>query len=239
MRISASAVILLWAASASAFAPCPTLPRLSPRGSASSHLRTSASTSAADLDEEAAPSSSSRRGLIAAASAAILLGPRAAGAITYGSGDFSGASAVNGVLSAYGLPQFPDTPGIKPFLRQYGQTVVEFSHPTSWVINDRAKMQGKVLKTGDTGVTVSDYRTAEGLLWPLSSPSLATHPCASHLSSPMVCCLPSKHAVDGTHVILPGGILPFSNPSRPPFRNSPSIKLSPHANENVRWGHDP
>lgn len=48
-------------------------------------------------------------------------------------------------------------------MRQYGNTVVQFTHPSSWVINDRAKMQGRTLKTGDTGITVSDYRTAEGL----------------------------------------------------------------------------
>jgi hypothetical protein len=39
--------------------------------------------------------------------------------LTYGSGSFSGSSVVNGVLSAYGLPQLPDTKGFTPFLSQY------------------------------------------------------------------------------------------------------------------------
>jgi len=89
--------------------------------------------------------------------------PKEAQGLQYGSGQFTGQSAVNGVLSAYGLPQLPDKKGFTPFLGQYDNTVIEFQHPSSWVINDRARMTGKKLKKGDTGITVSDYRTAEGL----------------------------------------------------------------------------
>jgi len=49
--------------------------------------------------------------------------------------------------------------GSTPFLRQYGNTVVQFTHPSSWVINDRAKMQGRTLKTGDTGSNIQALDT--------------------------------------------------------------------------------
>ena len=53
----------------------------------------------------------------------IILGAAASASadvqLTYGSGSFSGSSVVNGVLSAYGLPQLPDTKGFTPFLSQY------------------------------------------------------------------------------------------------------------------------
>ena len=62
----------------------------------------------------------SRREIISLAM--IFLGAKDAHAdvqLTYGSGSFSGSSVVNGILSAYGLPQLPDTKGFTPFLSQY------------------------------------------------------------------------------------------------------------------------
>mmetsp|Transcript_41675 Transcript_41675/g.83529 ORF Transcript_41675/g.83529 Transcript_41675/m.83529 type:complete len:287 (+) Transcript_41675:1-861(+) len=83
--------------------------------------------------------------------------------LQYGSGSFSGTSVVNGVLSAYGLPQLPNSKGFTPFLQQFKDTVVEFKYPSNWVVNNKAKFAESGLKNGPTGITVSDYRTAEGL----------------------------------------------------------------------------
>ncbi|KAJ1476928.1 hypothetical protein T484DRAFT_3058615 [Baffinella frigidus] len=108
----------------------------------------------------------SRRAFLAVP-AALFLGATGAGAdeglIQYGSGSFSGKSLVNGVLSAYGLPQFADSKGFTPFLQQFKETIVEFSYPSSWVVNNKAKFADSGLKDGPTGITCSDYRTAEGV----------------------------------------------------------------------------
>ena len=108
----------------------------------------------------------SRRAFLAAP-AALLIGVKTANAeeamIQYGSGSFTGKSLVNGVLSAYGLPQFADTKGFTPFLQQFKETIVEFSYPSSWVVNNKAKFAESGLRNGQTGITCSDYRTAEGV----------------------------------------------------------------------------
>mmetsp|Transcript_9983 Transcript_9983/g.30485 ORF Transcript_9983/g.30485 Transcript_9983/m.30485 type:complete len:259 (+) Transcript_9983:168-944(+) len=79
----------------------------------------------------------------------------------------SGRSVVNGVLSAYGLPQIPDKSGFTPILEQYGRDkIVEFIYPSSWLVVkeqagiDRPRLDlDRVIPT----ITVGDYRKAEGL----------------------------------------------------------------------------
>ena len=93
----------------------------------------------------------SRRAFLAAP-AALLIGVKTANAeeamIQYGSGSFTSKSLVNGVLSAYGLPQFADTKGYTPFLQQFKETIVEFSYPSSWVVNNKAKFAESGLRNG-------------------------------------------------------------------------------------------
>eukprot|EP00188_Purpureofilum_apyrenoidigerum_P005976 Plantae.Rhodophyta-Purpureofilum_apyrenoidigerum.ctg8480.p1 GENE.Plantae.Rhodophyta-Purpureofilum_apyrenoidigerum.ctg8480~~Plantae.Rhodophyta-Purpureofilum_apyrenoidigerum.ctg8480.p1 ORF type:complete len:257 (-),score=48.61 Plantae.Rhodophyta-Purpureofilum_apyrenoidigerum.ctg8480:126-896(-) len=79
----------------------------------------------------------------------------------------SGRSVVNGVLSAYGLPQIPDKSGFTPVLEQYGKDkIVEFIYPSSWLVVkeqagiDRPRLDlDRIFPT----ITIGDYRKAEGL----------------------------------------------------------------------------
>ncbi|KAJ8908984.1 hypothetical protein NDN08_005684 [Rhodosorus marinus] len=79
----------------------------------------------------------------------------------------SGRSVVNGVLSAYGLPQIPDKGGFTPILEEYGSDkIVEFLYPSAWLVTkeqsgiDRPRLNlDRVVPT----INIGDYRKAESL----------------------------------------------------------------------------
>jgi len=95
-------------------------------------------------------------------SLALLL-PALHGAALANAAPVSGRSVVNGVLSAYGLPNMPDTKGFTPVLEQFGNLVVRFSHPSSW-ITVKAKMSegGSISRGRRPLINVGDFRKAEG-----------------------------------------------------------------------------
>jgi len=117
-----AAVLMIWAAGACAFAPSPAeLPRLASSSSFSApaallrqrrrHLELPSSSSSLPMmmqERSSVPVSRKAALLLGVGAGISTLLPQGSQAITYGSGDFSGTSAVNGVLSAYGLPQLPD-----------------------------------------------------------------------------------------------------------------------------------
>lgn len=79
--------------------------------------------------------------------------------------DCNGASVaprtiLNGVLSGYGIPTLSDVGGYSSMLEQYGNTVVQFIYPKAWVL---ARAEIGRSGQGRTGLSVGDYRRAEGL----------------------------------------------------------------------------
>jgi hypothetical protein len=94
----------------------------------------------------------------------------------------SGRQLVNGVLSAYGLPQLRDVDGFTPLLEQYARLVVQFQYPSAWIVarnvlaseTDSADIaqstarlsfgsSAQPMEGRASGLTVGDYRKAEGL----------------------------------------------------------------------------
>lgn len=93
----------------------------------------------------------------------------------------TGRSIVNSVLSAYGLPTLRDVSGFTPLVEQYDRLVVEFQYPSAWIVqrnvlpvsddagltqaNGRMSMGGMnaPMEGRSSGLTVGDYRKAEGL----------------------------------------------------------------------------
>jgi hypothetical protein len=94
----------------------------------------------------------------------------------------NGRQLVNGVLSAYGLPTMTDVVGLVPLLEQYDRLVVSFDYPTDWLTQRNVlpatedamdiKASSAKLSFGSSltpmegrasGLTVGDYRKAEGL----------------------------------------------------------------------------
>jgi hypothetical protein len=92
----------------------------------------------------------------------------------------SGRQLVNGVLSGYGLPTIKDVTGLVPLLEQYNKLIVSFDYPADWLTQrnvlpateDAIAMSTSKLTFGSSltpmegrasGLTVGDYRKAEGL----------------------------------------------------------------------------
>lgn len=95
----------------------------------------------------------------------------------------SGRQVVNGVLSAYGLPQLKDVEGFTPLLEQYARLVIEFQYPSAWIVarnviasSDRnsadiAQSTGGLsfgtssepMSGRTASLTAGDYRKAEGV----------------------------------------------------------------------------
>jgi len=71
---------------------------------------------------------------------------------------------VNGVLSAYGLPQLPDISGFSPMLAQFDSVVVEFTYPSSWVPSNAGSKSAAARSAEGRAspLSVADYRRAEG-----------------------------------------------------------------------------
>jgi hypothetical protein len=125
-----------------------------------------------------------RLAVIAAAAAAVLPGtstPVEALGVT-------SRQVINGVLSGYGLPTLADVQGLSPLLEQYDRLVVELQHPSDWIIarnvlastmdsnaiaESTAKLSfgssSKPMEGRASGLTVGDYRKAEGLAFFVSS----------------------------------------------------------------------
>lgn len=119
--------------------------------------------------------------------AAATLTAAAAGTLTLppGCGTAHAASArqvANGVLAGYGLPTLAEVDGFTPLLEQYGKLVVEFQHPSPWIVarnvlpatTDSNSIQESSTKLSfgssttpmdgrASGLTVGDYRKAESL----------------------------------------------------------------------------
>lgn len=87
---------------------------------------------------------------------------------------------INSVLGAYGLPTLKDTSGFTPLTQQYGRLVVQFLYPSAWVIqrnvaptsdpsripvsnNGASGASDSPLEGRASGLTVGDYRRAEGV----------------------------------------------------------------------------
>lgn len=94
----------------------------------------------------------------------------------------TGRQMVNGVLSAYGLPQLRDVDGFTPLLEQYARLVVQFQYPSAWIVQrnvlgaesnsaDIAQSTSRLsfgssaepMEGRASGLTAGDYRKAEGL----------------------------------------------------------------------------
>mmetsp|Transcript_12447 Transcript_12447/g.22485 ORF Transcript_12447/g.22485 Transcript_12447/m.22485 type:complete len:282 (+) Transcript_12447:1160-2005(+) len=77
----------------------------------------------------------------------------------------SNRSIVNGVLSGYGLPQLPDVAGFSPLLYQFGDIVVQFDYPSSWIVSTVGESSASVNISSRmkavAPLSVSDYRRAE------------------------------------------------------------------------------
>ncbi len=72
-------------------------------------------------------------------------------------------TVLNGVLSAYGLPQFRDVAGFVVVREQYDDNiVVEFEVPAAWVVRRAADRRG-AQRGRVSGLTAGDYRLAEGV----------------------------------------------------------------------------
>lgn len=84
---------------------------------------------------------------------------------------------INSVLSGYGLPTISDKRGFSLLTAQYGKLVVQFEHPSAWVVNRVARDSTMLPSTSNglnnvnmtplqgraSGLTASDYRRAEGV----------------------------------------------------------------------------
>lgn len=84
---------------------------------------------------------------------------------------------INSVLSGYGLPTISDKRGFSLLTAQYGKLVVQFEHPSAWVVNRVARDSTTLPSTTSdlnnvkitplqgraSGLTASDYRRAEGV----------------------------------------------------------------------------
>lgn len=84
---------------------------------------------------------------------------------------------INSVLSGYGLPTISDKRGFSLLTAQYGKLVVQFEHPSAWVVNrvvrdsttlpstsnDLNNVNMTPLQGRASGLTASDYRRAEGV----------------------------------------------------------------------------
>lgn len=87
---------------------------------------------------------------------------------------------LNSVLGAYGLPTLKDVSGFTPLTLQYGKLVVQFRYPSSWVVARNVApskdpsyapiYNGGMSGASDapllgrtSGLTVGDYRRAEGV----------------------------------------------------------------------------
>lgn len=106
----------------------------------------------------------------------------------------SSRSVINSILSAYGLPTIRDISGYSPLLEQYATLVVQFQYPSAWIINrtlapvadrDGLRQANGLMSRGTpnvplegrtSGLTVGDYRRAEGLsFFVCDAPSSAKH----------------------------------------------------------------
>lgn len=93
---------------------------------------------------------------------------------------------LNSILGAYGLPTLRDTSGFTPLTQQYGRLVVQFVYPSAWVVQRNVaptKDPSRVPVSNDgtsgasdsplegrgSGLTVGDYRRAEGVSFYVST----------------------------------------------------------------------
>lgn len=95
---------------------------------------------------------------------------------------FTARQVVNSVLSGYGLPITEVAEGFSQLLEQYGKLVVQFLYPVDWIISRNVLATGvnapdaaiasskqlfssvaKPMEGRAAGLTVGDYRKAEGL----------------------------------------------------------------------------
>jgi hypothetical protein len=122
---------------------------------------------------------------VTAAAAAAVLPATAKPASAFG---VTSRQLINGVLSGYGLPTLKDVEGLAPLLEQYDRLVVELQHPSDWIIarnvlassmdsdtipESTARLSfgasSKPMEGRGSGLTVGDYRKAEGLAFFVSS----------------------------------------------------------------------
>lgn len=99
---------------------------------------------------------------------------------------------LNSVLGAYGLPTLKDKSGFTPLTQQYGRLVVQFLYPSAWVVqrnvaptkdpsrvpvanNGASGASDAPLEGRASGLTVGDYRRAEGIALYISKLPSSVH----------------------------------------------------------------